>query len=465
VARLTGGVEGLLYDALGSAVFCSAILEGIAQGEVLEASGGATLSLSSYAAFEPFRAMDLNTLAPNINRSEQSNTSVSFGNQLILKVFRRIDEGTNPDLEIGRYLTEQVDFPHRAAVVGAIEFRRRRKAAPTTLAVLHAYVPNEGDAWQYTLDALSSFYERAQTAPIDDARTLPTRTSLVDLAAADTPAGVRERVNTYLESAWSLGRRTAELHLALASATENPDFVPEPFGSLYQRSIYQSVRNLKGQVFHQLQQCLADLPEAVRQQARQILDQEDRVLHCIERLRDRKITALRTRVHGDYHLGQLLYTGKDFIILDFEGEPMRSVSDRRIKRSPLRDVAGMVRSFHYAAMSALYGFATARGQVSGIIRPEDRAVLEPWASYWYHWVSATFVKSYLETTGTAPFIPQSRDELRIIFEAFLLEKAIYELGYELNHRPDWVKIPVRGILDLIMAPECLGQADPSRDQA
>jgi maltose alpha-D-glucosyltransferase/alpha-amylase len=159
---------------------------------------------------------------------------------------------------------------------------------------------------------------------------------------------------------------------------------------------------------------------------------------------DLKITAMRTRCHGDYHLGQVLYTGKDFIIIDFEGEPARTISERRMKRSPLRDVAGMLQSFNYAVTVAL------RNEVeSGMIRPESLNEMEQWAQFWFACVSTAFLKSYLETAKNAAFLPQSHQELQVLLDAYVLEKAVYELGYELNNRPEWAGIPLERILELL----------------
>jgi maltose alpha-D-glucosyltransferase/alpha-amylase len=276
--------------------------------------------------------------------------------------------------------------------------------------------------------------------------------SLTDLAIVETTARAQEMIDTYLETARLLAQRTAEMHLALAADTEDPAFAPEPPSTLYLRSVYQSMRNLKGQVFHMLRHRQNDLPKGSRKLARRLLEMEDEVLKRFRSVMEVKGTGLRTRHHGDYHLGQVLYTGKDFIIIDFEGEPVRSITDRRIKRSALRDVAGMVRSFHYAAYSILSQNGGG-GRLPGVIRPEDVAVLEPWARFWYTWVSATYVKAYRMAAGEAAYLPQSHEEFSVMLEAYLLEKAVYELSYELNHRPDWVKIPLLGILDLLGASE------------
>ena len=270
--------------------------------------------------------------------------------------------------------------------------------------------------------------------------------TLLELTAQEPPALAYEMLGDYLESARLLGQRTAELHLALASDADDPNFAPEPFTLLYQRSLYQSMRTLASQVFDLLRRRVSQLPDAVRPDAQATLDLEDAYLERLRAITTRKATAMRTRTHGDYHLGQVLYTGKDFVIIDFEGEPGLPMSERRFKRSALRDVAGMLRSFHYAAYAALFAQRNLNR-----IRASDMAVLESWTRYWHLWVSVTYLKAYLETSGNAPFIPQDREELRILLEAYLLEKAIYELGYELNNRPDWVMIPVQSILQLLQA--------------
>jgi maltose alpha-D-glucosyltransferase/alpha-amylase len=241
-----------------------------------------------------------------------------------------------------------------------------------------------------------------------------------------------------------LGRRTAELHLALASDPVDPNFAPEPFTAGYQRPLHQSMRNLTGRVLQLLRRRLKTLPEAAQAEAQQVLDFEPELFRRFHSLLDHKISALRTRTHGDYHLGQVLYTGKDFVIIDFEGEPARPLKERRLKRSPIQDVAGMLRSFHYAAYAAFFEQAA-----SGLVQPQSQTTLEMWSRFWHTWVSVAFLKTYLQVANGAPFLPQSPAELRILLDAYLLEKAVYELGYELNNRPGWVKIPLQGILQTL----------------
>jgi maltose alpha-D-glucosyltransferase/alpha-amylase len=256
------------------------------------------------------------------------------------------------------------------------------------------------------------------------------------------PELVDELIGLYLETAQLLGQRTGEMHVALAQDPDSPNFAPEPFTDFYRQSIYQS---MLGQATHTLQllrQRLRYLPDTEQEEAQQLLSRQTEIRRRFQGLRDRRITAMRLRCHGDYHLGQVLYTGKDFVIIDFEGEPARSLSVRRMKRSPLRDVAGMLRSFHYAAFAALL-------DQTASVRPEDLPLLEPWARFWYQWVSVAYLKTYLAVTAEASFLPETREELRLLMDVYLLEKALYELGYELNSRPTWVKVPLQGILQLL----------------
>jgi maltose alpha-D-glucosyltransferase / alpha-amylase len=186
---------------------------------------------------------------------------------------------------------------------------------------------------------------------------------------------------------------------------------------------------------------LQKLSDEARKEAEDILAMKDEILSTLKGIYKNKIDVTKIRIHGDYHLGQVLFTGKDFIITDFEGEPARSYSERRLKRSPLRDVAGMIRSFHYAAYASLF--------LDNQIRKEDIPILVPFVEQWHHYASELFMKSYLETVNGLAFVPKSKEDLDTLMTTFLLEKAIYELNYELNNRPDWVIIPLRGIKALL----------------
>jgi maltose alpha-D-glucosyltransferase/alpha-amylase len=381
------------------------------------------------------------SLASQVLRAEQSNTSILYGSTLILKLYRRLDEGINPDPEIVQYLTERAGYEFVPAFGGSIEYQRRG-SEPIVIGYLQAFVPNEGDAWTYTLDIAHQYFERvlSETAEQREPPQLPA--SLLDVNPSALPQKLHELIGAlYLDMASVLGRRTGELHKALARNTDDPAFAPEPFTTLSERSIYQSMRNLTRRVMQLLQKSMKKIPEQLQKRAAGLVDAEQDILSVFQSLLETRITAVKIRYHGDFHLGQVLRTGKDFFIIDFEGEPARSLSERRLKRSPLRDVAGMVRSFHYAAHSALRSY--------GSIRPEDVEQLEAWAEAWYIAVSGVYLNSYLFTVEDAAFVPKDRREFEVLLRCFLLEKAVYEVGYELNNRPEWLAIPMKGIERLL----------------
>jgi len=438
--KIRGGdtSEGILFDALADSRFCKSLLQLIARGESVRAERG-EIAGSTSTLLPQIAGSSEAPLEPVPVKREQSNSSIVFGERLILKVFRRLVEGVNPDLEIGRFLTEKMGFTHAPAFAGAVEFRRER-SEPMTLGTLQGYVQNQGDAWSYTLDSLHRYFESCLARRADGAYLPLASDHLVDLVDKPFPPLVHEMVGSYLASAELIGRRTGEMHVALASDGTDPAFAPEGFSSFYRRSMYEGMRTLAKHTFGLLAKRLKQLPEDVQAEARRLIDQEKEVSRRLRAILDLKITGQRTRNHGDYHLGQILYTGKDFVITDFEGEPARALSERRGKRSPLKDVAGMIRSFNYAAVTGLR---------SGAIRSEDAAALEPWARFWNLWVTAAFLKSYLGAAGQSTFLPGSRDETKVLLDLLILEKAIYEIGYELNNRPEWVRVPIRGVLEII----------------
>jgi maltose alpha-D-glucosyltransferase/alpha-amylase len=438
-----GDSESLLYDALVDKNFCKFLLEAIGRRRRFKGKVG-KVSASRTRVFRNARGPLEVSPEPVPVKAEQSNTSVVYGDRLILKLFRRLEGGINPELEIGRFLTEELPFPHISPVAGAIEYHPK-KGQPISLAILQSFVPNEGDAWQYTLDFLDRYFKYVLAHPTVQMPPIPEKHLLTLLK--EPPALAQETIGPYLVSSQLLGKRTAELHVALASAPDDPDFAPEPFSLIYQNSLYHAMRSFTTQIFQLLRERLKELPEELTENVQQILDSEESIIKRFHLIRNGKISAARIRCHGDYHLGQVLYTGKDFVIIDFEGEPARSLSERRIKRSPLRDVAGMIRSFHYAAHSALLQ------QAPLALKPEDLPALEQWARFWYVWVSSSFLTSYLNGVEQAQLLPDDPEPLGILLDAYLLEKAIYEIGYELNNRPDWLKVPLQGILQLMKAGE------------
>jgi maltose alpha-D-glucosyltransferase/alpha-amylase len=452
IARVVigGQAAGVLHDALYDEGFPAMLLDAISQRRRFRGAAGELFARPTPALSKLRNGDGRAALVPHVLRGEQSNTSVAYGDRLILKLFRRVEGGINPDLEIGRYLTESGGFTHFPPVAGSLEYESKSKEL-LTLGVLQAYVANQGTAWQFTLDTLGRFYEQAAVWPLElkPEDEMPHGQSVLDLAADKTPKVATERIVFYLQSAELLGQRTGEMHLTLAADHDNPDFKPESFTQLYQRSLYQTMRKSTTQLLQLLRKRQHKLAAAAQPYAAQVLEREADIGQCLRALLSQRVHTTRIRCHGDYHLGQVLYTGNDFVIIDFEGEPARSLSERRIKRSPLRDVAGMIRSFHYAAF-------TARRRYLESIRanPEEQESLWKAARFWYLWTSASFLRKYLETVGQADFIPSEPAQRQALLHAFLLEKSVYELGYELNNRPDWVEAPLLGILDLLDTTKC-----------
>ncbi|HET7263815.1 MAG TPA: maltose alpha-D-glucosyltransferase [bacterium] len=454
--REAGG-DGVFYDGVYDRAVALALLDVMARRKRAR-PGHADLAGVQTHAFRTVAPWAGQAGAPvpesSVLRGEQSNTSLVYGEQCILKLFRRPETGVHPDFEIGRFLTERAAFAHAPQVGGAIEYRAGDETR--TVAILSRFVQNEGDAWQYTLDQLADYYERVEAAGRLPA---PPGGPLIAAARAGRPAGAAGWTGSYLDAADLLGRRTAELHLALASNAADPDFAPEPLTAMYQRSIYQSVRATVRRGLQMLRRNLTAVAEAVRPMAEQVAAAEDELLGRLQPLLEGRVDAVRIRTHGDYHLGQVLWTGKDFVIIDFEGEPARPLSERRHKRPALRDVAGMLRSFDYAALAALADQA-ARGAVPA---PDQTARLRAGARLWTQWVAAAFLGGYLDAAAPGvtrdgvrpappPIVPSDARATQLLLDAFLIDKVSYELAYELNNRPAWAWIPLTGILTLLGRP-------------
>ena len=440
-ARQPGRVtEGLLIDALYEREFQKSLFGAIARRRSFQGKSAEVLAAPS-KHFRSLRGEPQTFLEPALVRRDQSNTSIVYGDRLVLKIFRRLQEGLNPELEIGRFLTEDASFEHVPTLAGSLELRRGGKGA-STLGILQSWVRNEGDAWRYTLDHLGDYFEAAAMAQAT-ADLAPPAGHVVDLLERDPPHTFREAAGAYLASAALLGRRTGEMHVALASDRDHPDFAAESFTPFYRRAVYQSMRTLADRALAALRDQIKRLPEASRADAERVLAAKNEIISRFQFILEQKITAMRIRGHGDYHLGQVLFTGKDFVITDFEGEPAQPIGERRSKRSPLRDVAGMLRSFQYAALTAVR---------SGDFRPEDLPRLTAAANGWVFWVSTIFLSNYLNTARSGAFLPASKPELKGLLDLFLLQKAIYELDYELNNRPAWAGVPLRGILEILQGP-------------
>ena len=378
--------------------------------------------------------------------AEQSNTSIIYDKRIILKLFRRLQSGENPDTEIGRFLTEVAKFPRIAPFLGEIRGSRNGSATPpeeqTTLAMLQGLVENEGDGWQYTLDELSRFYESVATCPLPlDTGSAPSFLDPPNSAAI--PDEAREHAGLYLDAAALLGRRTAEMHLALATPTDDPVFAAEPFTAEALAADTGRIRAQITRTLDALKRGFTHLPDELTTDAGALI-----LSRRVELFgRAFAITQVppneagqRIRIHGDYHLGQVLRARGDYVILDFEGEPARPLAERRAKQSPLKDVAGMLRSFSYAAHAGLDNFAQRH--------PGTARTLEAWAQLWQNAVSTSFLSAWRTAMEANEHLTPQPQQAERLLNAYLLEKALYELLYELNNRPAWIRIPLAGILAL-----------------
>ena len=378
--------QGILYDATWDPTAMHTLLRAMDDGIRLAGETGA-LQASSTTAYTSMVPPD-GRLASRVLNAEQSNTSVVFGEQAIVKLYRRVQPGINPDWEIGRYLTTHA-FPYSPAVGAAIEYVRSGET--TTVAVLQAFVRNQGDAWSAMLKQLDGYLirVRAELPRVDDEARQDL--SVWDLAQLPPSEAGRELLGPAVETAVCLARRTAALHLTLGQSQDDADFALEPMTLEYRRSRQQSMVKLWKQVVHVLRQRPLQ-GAALQQDVHELLTQEARVLDVFRTLLDIHQGGQRIRCHGDYHLGQVLCTGSDYIVTDFEGEPARPLDERRMKHSPLYDVAGMLRSFDYASWTALVQ-----------CQSKDRAMLEPWLRYWSRCVRGHFLGQYVAEVQTAPF--------------------------------------------------------------
>ncbi len=452
------GRERILFDATADASFALDLLGVLNRRRQLKGDAGfivgsITASFADGKRNSSRKAANGAGLEPRLLRSEHSNASIALGDRMIVKLFRRLENGESPDLEIGRFMAERISFANSPPLIGSIDYRTAQ-SGPHTVAVLHGYVANQGDAWEYSHSELSRYFERAATREVFVAEPNPVLSEMMGVDAPDDEAS--RMIGAYLEAARLMGRRTAELHLALASRPDDREFAPEPCLPAWQRSTYQSMRNIAGQALRTLGLKQRTLDFASAQSAARILAHPERIESRLEAFLKQKMSVARIRCHGNLHLGQILFTGKDFVIIDFDGEPARPLSERRRKRTAMRDLATMFRSFHRAAFGTL-----AEQTRGGALGERDFASMEQWARLWQTSTSRAFLTEYLAVANGAPFVPRARDELRVMLEALILERALYELGREFSRessgQPQWAGIALHSIEQIVGDGHALGE--------
>lgn len=424
----------ILHDAVAREAVRQAVLNLIETSGELRTRTGALQGHRS-SAFAAIRGVS--PLPGRTGSAEQSNTSILYGSKLIMKLFRRLQAGENPDTEIGRFLTETAHFTRIAPFLGDVTLNSET-GEPTTFAMLQGLVENEGDGWQWTLDELSHYYDDVASLPPPPDLGVPRSIRMGEGSLA------RERIGPYLNAAALLGRRTAEMHLALATPSDNPAFSAEPFTTEDLSADANRIETQLSLSLEALKSSVSQLTGVGADSAVLVLSRHDDLFSRARAIASASPADFgkRIRIHGDYHLGQVLRTRGDYTILDFEGEPARTLAQRRAKQSPLKDVAGMLRSFSYAAYAALNDSAQSR--------PDEAKNLELWAGLWHNEVSIEFLRAYrIAIEATNPYLIPQPAQAQLLLNGYLLEKALYELLYELDNRQAWVRIPLAGILTLL----------------
>lgn len=424
VARLLGaGTPALLHDAAaGGSGFAHAFLDCLQSGAPLATARGGALRFAA----SPLLAEEIPTLAAGTARrlsGEQSNTNIVVADRAVLKLYRQLQPGASPELEIGRFLTDVAHFANAAPMLGSAELVAA-DGTITALAVVQGFLRNRGDAWAVMLEGLTAALDAAVTAT-------------PELAVQPDPA----QWTPLLELATVLGRRTAEMHRALATPTDDPDFAAEPFLPADLAAVVADVRALLDKAVAALQRLTADVAPGVQAGAEALLARRAELDRLVDAMAALPVAGIKTRIHGDYHLGQVLVAGDDVFIVDFEGEPARGLDERRAKAAPLRDVAGMLRSFGYASGTAVKEVSARHG---------DRTLrVEQLGRQWLALTEAAYLGAYnAALAGSAVEIPdpQVRDGMARLF---LLSKALYEVIYEANNRPTWIDTPLMGVLAML----------------
>ncbi len=435
--------SGLLHDAWGDEGFAALLLDVVSGQQVLQGRHGEVVGRPT----RTFRRLqgDSEPLEITTFRESHRNSGLAYDQRFFLKLYRRLEEGVHPEIAAGTYLSETLAFPHVAPVAGVLEYHQEA-SEPFAVGILQGYHPHEQTAWELTRDRLENYLDAAfSDSSLAGASDEALPGALLTLSEAEAPALARRLFGPYLQTIELLGRRTAELHHALSHPSEDTAFEAEPFSRLHQRSIYQSFRNSWGRSLGLLERS-TDLPEEVRELADQLLSRRGELFARVRNVLDEPITGLRIRCHGTYRLEEVLFTGEDFVIIDFEGQPDQSIGERRIKTTALRDVASMLHSFRRAAALAVADQCRVRR-----LEDRERATLAWCAGYWASWTGARFLRSYLEVADGADFIPQPEPMIPTLLVLYQLEECAHELRVALETRPEECIVPLNEALRILNA--------------
>ncbi len=425
-----GKKSGVLVDAIYDERFRQALFTAIRQSHTLPQTNG-------QLAFHRGRGLDEGDgeLTSQVLPVDSSNSAMIFGDKYFLKLYRKLFRETNPEVDMVAFLTDESHFSHIPAFGGSLVWQRAdtdpsgppsRDRADVTLGMLQRMVPNDKDSWMQTGDYLNDFLYG-----------VPQRLF-----------AIREDV---FEKVELLGRRTGELHCALYKPGTTAAFAPEPFTDDYRQFLTKRFEDLLERRYALLIDNYTKLDPQAQRLAWVFMEAKEMIEAFIADFRTRPLDSLRIRIHGDYHLGQVLATEDDFVIIDFEGEPESSITERKIKHSPLKDVAGMIRSYHYAVSAKLFNSAE-----TDTLDPD---YLQRVSDRWFNIIRDTFLGAYLDVFGAPHPLFKNNSEINFLLLIYLLEKAVYELGYEISYRPSWVKIPLKGIIDVVREIEKIRLSD------
>ena len=430
------GESGILYDALHVPRFARALLEAASRRRQLRGGCGSIVGTAS------MRLRQLQDSAePVLGQDDHGDGAVIFGNDLVLRLLRRTEPGINLDVELGGFLTERARFAGIAGLAGSLTYEPEQ-GEPITLALLREFATGGVNGRQHGLHAVEQFLVENVGRPAERRVPLLPENGPLLLAASEIPPLVQETLGAYAPLSERLGARTGELHLALAAARE-PDLAPEPFNLHYQQALAHSMLGLTRKTLQTLAQALSALPEAAQGVARQVLDRQHQIEAVMQALGERPFSGLRIRCHGAYSLEHVVVQGSSVVIAGFTGTPTRDQRNRRWKRSPLCDVANMLYSFHSVACTALSALTA-----GGVSLPGG-ALPEPWARFWETWVSASYLRAYLQTTAKGPLRQRDRREAAVLLNAYFAETALWELQHHLDHQADLAPIPLTALLTLL----------------
>ncbi len=449
--RRGDGTMMILYDAVVDPEFNTSLLEAFARRRKWTGQVGEV---------HAFRNREFRTLwggthpsfEPTLFSSAEIDTTIKFGDRFVMKLLRLIEPGISPQIELGRVLTEEFHFPAAVPFAGSLEYQaglgELKTGASTTIGLLHGYVPNDGDGWHLTRRELTDYIQGSQQSPYkvsDLQASAPTAIYSLDFALNPEPEIARELIGSYLDVAAVMGRRVAEMHLLLSKKMDDPAFAPEPFNDFYRQSLYNGNLALTSRRLEWVKQRYAAMPDNIQRMAKKVLGLEDRINAMFRRLWEERTPSVRIRFHGRLHLGHMLIKNQDDVVMfDFASDPQLHISERRIKRCPLRDVTSMLYSFGYASGAIVRQYLSAEGH-----EVHDQQRFRAWARFWYSHVSAAFVRAYWKTAGDAPYIPRERKDQQILLNNYLLERALLDVRPDISDKPELAGMPFRIILHLL----------------